>query len=317
MSSFSSGDQISSNNAAALQRAESHESSSNGSASSTNPAYEIPDLSRLRISSQGQGQDQTPSLTPAALKSHQIAQMQAQREVHAPQELANSAPSPPPSSSTAPHHQGTKNSALLPFNVTPPKKTGPSEAERKIEALTRQIEEQMEKDAESEYFGKWGIPKYHHLAPILCKRQVFPYINIGVISTQNIARSLLQVNNMAIYTNCNSAIDLPAFRKEIVRSFCHMPDISSYSFLLGDCVACGEKVSGSGQACQAMNSLYHSSCFVCCSCGRTLRGKAFYNVNGKIYCEEDYMVGKRTVNYRAAAFLITNVSKGHHATHGS
>ena len=44
--------------------------------------------------------------------------------------------------------------ALLPFNVTPPKAAGPSEAERKMEALTKQIEEQMEQQEKSEYFGK-------------------------------------------------------------------------------------------------------------------------------------------------------------------
>ena len=43
---------------------------------------------------------------------------------------------------------------ILQFTVTPPRQNGPSEAERKIEALTQQLEEEFEKEEESEYFGK-------------------------------------------------------------------------------------------------------------------------------------------------------------------
>ena len=43
---------------------------------------------------------------------------------------------------------------LLPFSVTPPRPPGPSEAEIKVEALTKQLEEEMEKkEQQSEFFG--------------------------------------------------------------------------------------------------------------------------------------------------------------------
>ncbi|CAG9566677.1 unnamed protein product [Danaus chrysippus] len=125
------------------------------------------------------------------------------------------APSPTPSSvsqvSGGSRGSGGRGKSLLPYSITPPRPPGPSEAQRKIEELTRQLEEEMERqDEEGEYFG-----------------------------------------------------------------ICH---------------TCGAGVTGAGQACQAMGNLYHTNCFICCSCGRALRGKAFYNVHGKVYCEEDYLV---------------------------
>ncbi|KAK7157190.1 hypothetical protein R3I93_008613 [Phoxinus phoxinus] len=66
-------------------------------------------------------------------------------------------------------------------------------------------------------------------------------------------------------------------------------DVQPKAEYFGSCVKCSQAVYGASQACQAMGSLYHDGCFTCSACSRKLRGKAFYYVCGKVFCEEDFL----------------------------
>lgn len=57
----------------------------------------------------------------------------------------------------------------------------------------------------------------------------------------------------------------------------------------GICVKCGEKVVGENSGCTAMDKIYHTTCFTCQHCAINLQGKPFYSLDGKPYCEEDYL----------------------------
>ncbi|KAK7867242.1 hypothetical protein R5R35_000234 [Gryllus longicercus] len=66
-------------------------------------------------------------------------------------------------------------------------------------------------------------------------------------------------------------------------------DGSGDSEIYGTCVACGQKVIGEGSGCTAMHRVYHIKCFTCQHCAIQLQGKPFYALEGKPYCEEDYL----------------------------
>ncbi|XP_076306589.1 uncharacterized protein LOC143223063 isoform X2 [Tachypleus tridentatus] len=57
----------------------------------------------------------------------------------------------------------------------------------------------------------------------------------------------------------------------------------------GMCYKCGDKVLGEGSGCTAMDQVYHIHCFTCHVCQKELQGKSFYAMDGKPYCEEDYL----------------------------
>lgn len=46
---------------------------------------------------------------------------------------------------------------------------------------------------------------------------------------------------------------------------------------------------GEGTGCTAMDQVFHVDCFVCMTCSTKLRGKPFYAVEKKAYCEPCYI----------------------------
>ncbi|KAL7031162.1 hypothetical protein ACKWTF_006919 [Chironomus riparius] len=62
------------------------------------------------------------------------------------------------------------------------------------------------------------------------------------------------------------------------------PDYASY----GTCCKCNGIVSESS-GCTAMGKIYHIACFTCEQCQTSLRGKPFYPIDEKPFCEEDYL----------------------------
>ncbi|XP_030379754.1 zyxin [Scaptodrosophila lebanonensis] len=57
----------------------------------------------------------------------------------------------------------------------------------------------------------------------------------------------------------------------------------------GRCFKCSERVLGENSGCTAMDQIYHISCFTCSECQINLQGKPFYALEGKPYCEYDYL----------------------------
>ncbi|KAF8787116.1 LIM domain-containing protein jub [Argiope bruennichi] len=91
-------------------------------------------LAKMQLPQPAHSQILTSSMTPKSVSAGQL-------------------PPPPPYPGTGFKPNTLNSKTLLPYNVTPPRQKGPTEAEKKIEALTKQIEDEMESNPEGEFFG--------------------------------------------------------------------------------------------------------------------------------------------------------------------
>ena len=64
---------------------------------------------------------------------------------------------------------------------------------------------------------------------------------------------------------------------------------SESSDYFGLCSKCRERIVGEGSGCTAMGRMYHVACFTCTHCHCLLQGKPFYALDGKPYCQADYL----------------------------
>ncbi|TNN74137.1 Lipoma-preferred partner [Liparis tanakae] len=74
------------------------------------------------------------------------------------------------------------------------------------------------------------------------------------------------------------------------QSVCQCLERVSLNSLHGRCASCGENVVGEGTGCTAMDQVFHVDCFVCMTCSTKLRGKPFYAVEKKAFCEPCYIL---------------------------
>lgn len=83
----------------------------------------------------------------------------------------------------------------------------------------------------------------------------------------------------------NKEIEVNALTDYLVQSLDTGAGVENY----GTCFKCNGRVIGENSGCTAMEQIFHITCFTCAQCKVNLQGKPFYALDGKPFCEYDYL----------------------------
>ncbi|MEQ2187119.1 hypothetical protein GOODEAATRI_001297 [Goodea atripinnis] len=212
----------------------------------------------------------TPA-TPSASKSHPPAwsQMPAGVDVNSDGPVGLCSPKPiqiPP-----------------PPQLTQPLEQGPSAAEIKLEALTKQLEKEMDAQPKSDYFG----------VCVKCNKAVYG-ANQACQAMGNLyhdtcftcsACTPLTSDGYAL----KHVINMSVFPSPSVLCMCTRREIRDGGIVQSadKCNACGHLIMD--MILQALGKSYHPGCFRCVICNESLDGVPFtVDTENKIYCVKDY-----------------------------
>lgn len=111
-----------------------------------------------------------------------------------------------------------------------------------------------------------------------------PYVNSRGINSPNDSL-ITSASNQHHRNHVPKESEVDTLTDLLVQSMDNVQDPDSF----GTCVQCGDRVVGENTGCTAMDQIYHIACFTCQQCQINLQGKPFYALDGKPYCEEDYL----------------------------